>query len=424
MTRRLVPLLAVAALALGSAACMRDCVPTSLGKSRTWVDLSAEPDAHAAVGPNLLPEVEAEFRRRGVNQHPPGARPYQFLALSGGGMYGSFGVGLLCGWTETGTRPPFDVVSGISTGALMSTFAFLGPEYDGMMREAMVGVQQRDLLTRRSLAYIPFADAFFTSRPMSKRIEQYLTGQVIGEVAKAHAAGRRLYIGTTNLDTRGLIIWDMGAIASRGTPEAQELYCQVVLASSSVPGAFPPVRIPVQVDGKWYEELHVDGGVSDEVIFRAFMVGDLNRMSGVPGSYAPPGSSVYVVNNGKMYADPSCVKSLVLPELSASFRSIVYGKTRDELYRIYLNCLETNVQFRATAVPQGLTLSKTRGLGLTREDQEQLFAAGYRIGQQPAAAGGEWRDVPPGTNPAEQALPRSGTRFATPGGAGCAVRGR
>jgi hypothetical protein len=402
-------------LSAALAACARDrnCVPEHISANRRLIDLSAPPDAHAPVGKGLVREVEAEFRRRTANAHPPGARPYHFLALSGGGQYGSFGVGVLDGWTASGTRPEFDVVTGISIGALIATPAFLGPEYDAMLRDEVVGVERREVIRLRPLPVLPFSDAAFGTRRLTRRIDRYATPEIMGAVARGHAAGRRLYIGTTNLDTRRLIMWDMGAIASRGTPEAAALYRDVVLASMAIPGALPPVRIPVEIDGRHYEELHVDGGVSDEVIFRAFMVGDLNRARGVPGAHAPPGSMLYVITNGKLYAEPGCVRPKIVPALAASYRSIIYGKSRDELYRIYLNCLETGVGFRLASVSQDLTFDGSEGaLALTKADQWRLHAEGVRLGAR-ASTGEEWRDLPPGTDPTEQALPRTGTRFAT-----------
>jgi hypothetical protein len=421
MPLRSVPLLAALLLpfVLG---CHRSCVPEPLANPRKLGDLCAGPEGHAPVGPGMMRDVAEEFRRRGAGTHPPGSRPYHFLALSGGGLYGSFGVGVLCGWTEAGTRPTFDVVTGISTGALMATFAFLGPEYDGLLRENFIGVTRGDIARTRSALRIAFADAVFTSRPLKRRIDEVLTPEIIAAVARAHREGRRLYIGTTNIDTRRLVIWDMGAIACRGTPEAVELYHDVILASSSIPGAFPPVRIPVEIDGKRYEELHVDGGVSDEVIFRAFMVADLNRMNGGSGAWAPPGSTLYVVSNGKLYADSECVSPVrVLRLVRASFRSVIYGKTRDELYRIYLNCLESGVDFRLTAIPQEFRLSASGSLQLPRDDQQRLFETGRLIGNA-AGCCPVWRDLPPGTDPDEQALPRAGTRFATIGNEECGIR--
>ena len=413
MGRWFVVVLVVAALAVPGCA-RRHCVPESISHTRNLVDLGAATDAHAPVEPGVTREVEAEFRRRIATKHPAGARPYNFLALSGGGMYGSFGVGVLNGWTETGARPEFDVVTGISTGALIATYAFLGPQYDATLKDNLLGVTRGDILRRRSILHIPFADAVYTSRPMAKRIEEEITPAVLADVAAAHAAGRRLYIGTTNIDTLRLVIWDMGAIASRGTCESLELYRKIVLASSSIPGVFPPVRIDVEVDGCKYDELHVDGGVSDEVIFRAFMVADLNKAVGRPGAYAPPHSTLYVIGNGKLYADSHCVHPHLTNTISASAKSIIYGKTRDELYRIYLNCMETGVEFRLTALPQTFRLEVSGGLSVTPEDQQRLFEEGRKAGMKTMVVGDGWRDVPPGTDSSEQAMPRTGTRFRTP----------
>lgn len=411
MRKLMVPLLAVLIAVVGCS--KRYCVPDHLSNTRNLIDLSADPEGHAPVSSLLTREVEAEFRKRRAGIHPPGARPYHFLALSGGGLYGSFGVGVLSGWTASGTRPQFDVVTGISTGALISSFAFLGPEYDSIVKEGGVGIELRDILRRRSILAVPFSDSAFDSGPLVGRIARYITPELLCEVAKAHAEGRRLYIGTTNIDTRRLIMWDMGAIASRGTPEALKLYRDIILASSAVPGAMSPVLMPIEIDGVMYKEMHVDGGASDEVIFRAFMVADLNRRHGIDSAIAPPGSTLYIINNGKLYADPECVEPRIPRLIGASFRSIIYGKTRDELYRIYLNCLETGVEFRLTAIPQELDFAVQGGLQLSQQDQERLFQEGVQIGFA-CKVGQGWRDLPPGTNPAEQALPRSGTRFATP----------
>lgn len=395
-----------------NAGCMRKCVPGSITKTSDLVDVCPRVEGHAPVRADLLRTVAQEFQRRGAVDHPPGARPYHFLALSGGGVYGAFGAGVLNGWTSTGTRPEFDVVTGISTGSLISTFAFLGPQYDAFLAKfAIENSNQRDLIRRLPLGFIPFFDSLYTSRPLRLQIEQALTPEVIREVATAHANGRRLYVGTTNLDSRKLVIWDMGEIAIRGTPEAFDLYRKIILASSSVPLVFPAVRLPVEINGHRYEEMHVDGGVSDEVIFRAFMVSDLNRARGVPDSWAPPGSTLYVVTNGKLYADSSCVRSNIYSIFSASMSTLIYGKGRDEFYRIFVNCLETGVDFRLTSVPQSLSVS-TNALRLNREDRQKLLAAGWAAGST-TSFGPDWRTVPPGSDASEQALPRSGTRFMT-----------
>jgi patatin-like phospholipase len=405
----------VLGLAVGVPACApkRACVPAELALSRDLVDLGQPADGHAPVSPGMIREVAAEFRRRGAAAHPEPGRPYHILALSGGGLYGAFGVGILVGWTEAGTRPAFDVVTGISTGSLIATFAFLGPEYDHVLMHYAGGVERKDYLRLRPLAGIPFRDAIFSSGAMARKLAAEITPEVLAAVAREHAAGRRLYVGTSNLDTRRLIIWDMGAIAARGTPEDLELYRTVVLASCSVPGAFPPVRIPVEIDGRCYDELHVDGGANDGVIFRSFMVADLNRAAGRPGAWAPAGSTLYVISNGKLYANPECTKPRIYSILDATAHSLLYGKTRDEFYRIYLNCLETGVDFRLASIPQDLPVGETPGsLDVPLEDQRRIVEAGFRMGRV-APAGEGWRDLPAGTDPSEQALPRAGTRFVT-----------
>ncbi len=390
----------------------RPCVPDHLSAPRNLADLSLPPNAHAPVPPGLFREVSTVARQHGAAIHPPGGRPYHILALSGGGLYGAFGAGVLLGWTESGTRPQFDVVTGISTGSLIATFAFLGPEYDHVLRKYAGSVKRTDFLRMRPPPFIPFTDSVFSSRPLARKIAEEISPEVLCEVARGHAAGRRLYIGTTNLDTRRLIIWDMGEIASRGTTEALELYRTVVLASCAFPVAFPPVRIPVEIDGKMYEEMHVDGGANDEVIFRPFMVADLNRAEGRPGAWAPAGSTLYVVSNGKLYSDPKCVKPNIPDVLVSSVTALLYGKTRDEFYRIYLNCLETGVDFRLASLPQDLPISRSGSLDLPEEDQRLIVRTGYELGRV-APVGEGWRDLPPGTDTSEQALPRAGTRFVS-----------
>src|SRR5262249_8530193 len=156
--------------------------------------------------------------------------------LSGGGIYGAFDVGILAGWSATGTRPVFDVITGVSTGALIATFAFLGPEYDEFLRSSYVNISPEDIYSRRRLLEILRSDSLVSSVPLQRKIMAAIAPEILAAVAREHAKGRRLYVGTTNLDTRRFVIWDLGAIASQGTAEALQLYQKVLLASGSVPG--------------------------------------------------------------------------------------------------------------------------------------------------------------------------------------------
>ena len=205
----------------------------------------------------------------------------------------------------------------------------------------------------------------------------------------------------------------MGAIASRGTPASAKLYRDIVLASSSIPLAIPPVKIPIHIDGVHYDELHSDGGVCDEVIFRSFMVGDLNRARGVPGAMAPLGSTLHILNNGKLFSNPGCVRGF-FQIVSASFKTMLYHKSRDELHRIFLTCLVTGVEFHSTEVPRNLPVTSST-LDLSKEEQQLLFETGRGFGPRAMTGGEGWRDVPPGGDPAKQGLPRAGTHFASGG---------
>jgi hypothetical protein len=391
--------------------CARNCVPEPLARPGATVEACAAVEPVPSIDPALLRDVAAEVRRRGTAAHPSGAHPYHVLALSGGGLYGSYGVGVLNGWTESGTRPLFDVVTGISTGAYMAPFAFLGPQYDNVLRQEAVGLQLSDLAKRRSVFVMPFSDSAFDDSRLVASIERLFTTEFLCEVARAHAAGRRLYVGTTNLDTSRLTIWDMGAIAARGTPEAYALFREIIRASGAVPGVLPPGRVTVNIDGQCYEELHVDGGANSGAVFRPFMIAEQNRLRGINSPFAPTGSAVYVVNNRKLFVDTKCVRASIFPELAAGIRGTFYAKTRDEFYRIYQYCLETGTEFRATAIPQALQIGSS-DLRLSKADQEKLFDVGTEIGRATPTGRGWW-DHPRGLEPEESDVPRTGTNFTS-----------
>ena len=175
------------------------------------------------------------------------------------------GAGVLNGWTKSNARPEFDVVTGISTGALIAPMAFLGPRYDPLLKQFYTEVEKRDVLGRRSYVTIPFRDAAFTNAPLRRLVESGLTDETVKELAEEHGKGRRLYLGTTRLDTRSTVVWDIGAIATKGGADARRLITDIMVASAAIPGAFPPQPITVEEDGKKRTELHVDGGVTAPV---------------------------------------------------------------------------------------------------------------------------------------------------------------
>ena len=274
--------------------------------------------------------------------------PQNYLALSGGGIYGAFSVGVLTGWSESGLRPQFDVVTGISTGAIIATYAFLGPKYDGQLRECYAGEDAAKMVRPRRLSLL-WAGSVGNVEPLKRAIEAAVTPEFLRDVAAAHAQGRRLYIGTTNLDTRRLVVWDMGAIASSGRPDTAQTYRDVILASSAVPGFFPPVMFDAEINGKRYQEMHVDGGTTCAVFFQPFM---LNLDNNDVRSKA--GSNLYVIEAGKTFDDPAAVSRGMGTVAINSLRNLMFAAKRNDLYRVYSLALMTGLNFRLASVPMEL----------------------------------------------------------------------
>jgi predicted acylesterase/phospholipase RssA len=181
--------------------------------------------------------------------------PANFLAISGGGEDGAFGAGLLIGWTAAGTRPEFKLVTGISTGALTAPFAFLGPKYDDQLKAVYTTISQKDVLEQRGFLAAIYDDALADNAPLRQLVAKYVTADMLKDIAAENAKGRILAIGTTNLDARRPVVWNIGKIAASGNPKALDLVRDILVASAAIPGAFPPMMIDVEVNGKAYQEM-------------------------------------------------------------------------------------------------------------------------------------------------------------------------
>ncbi|MFO0895887.1 MAG: patatin-like phospholipase family protein [Pirellulales bacterium] len=400
--------LLAAALSLGGCThFQRDCPPSDLLAGEQLLDLSAEADPTAG---NERSNLLAALHHIKANQPPPDplARKYEVLALSGGGSYGAFSAGVLNGWTASGQRPMFDIVSGVSTGALIATYAFLGPDYDSYLRDFYTSTSADDIYRMRHKPAVLWSVSAADSRPLEQLIESQVDCQLLAAVAQAHAQGRRLYVGTTNLDTGRLVIWDLSAIAASGRPDAVALYRKVVLASASVPGFLPPVKIDVTVNGRSHTELHVDGGTTAQVFFRASML-RLEPQQFAGGRRPLAGSNLYVIVAGKSYPDPKCVEPKALTIAASSLGALTSAQTRNELVRIYTLTLLTGMQFHMSAIPQHWPLNDD-SMSFDRAEMQCLFDQGYRL----SLAGQAWDEVPPVLDASEQSQPRAGTEFLAP----------
>jgi predicted patatin/cPLA2 family phospholipase len=326
-------------------------------------------------------------------------RPKNALVLSGGGMNGAYTAGVLKGWTASGRRPTFDVVTGISTGALIAPFAFLGPEFDGALERSYTTLRDNDIFKRRLLVTLPWAESLADSSPLRHRIESEVTPVVLNRIAQAHREGRRLYVGTTDLDAKKLVVWDMGAIAAGDEPNKLQLFRKIILASASVPGLLPPVPIDVLIDGRPYTELHVDGGVSANLFLRPGMLGP-RPGAGVIGDDA----TVWVIVAGKLRPDREVVSRSLLNIGGESIEGVLQSAFEGDLIRTYLLAKHHGANFALAAVPQDFP--PLDALKFNPVVMRKLFDEGQRFG----STGTSWLAVPPGLSPADQ-TPRGGVRF-------------
>src|SRR5581483_7162489 len=219
------------------------------------------PDARFYVGDSrrIFDFALKAYQRRNLAR--PGAGNRHFLAISGGGDDGAFGAGLLVGWSGRGDRPEFDVVTGVSTGALSAPFAFLGRTYDQQLRDIYTQTGAGDVFAKRPFVLAAIgSDALTDSAPLRSMIAHYVDQDLVQRIAEEYRKGRLLFILTTNLDQGRPVIWNVGAIASSNHPQARDLIVDVLLASASIPAVFPPVMLDVTVGGEKHQEMHVDGG--------------------------------------------------------------------------------------------------------------------------------------------------------------------
>jgi predicted acylesterase/phospholipase RssA len=342
--------------------------------------------------------------------------PRHVLALSSGGLYGAYSAGFLSGWTKTGTRPEFDVVTGISTGALAAPFAFLGAEFDDRLKQLYTGVRAEDVFRIRQWVTIPFTDAVASSAPLQELIDSQVNQELMGRLAVEHRKGRRLYIGTTNLDTRRLVVWDMGAIASLPNPQGCRLFRDVILASCSVPGMLPPVMFNVEIDGQQYTEMHVDGGVSSQIfvpslVFRAAAKDLPLNTPVVPGATG----NLYAVVAGKLYPDASPIPRRVLPILGATTQSLMYAHCRSELMSLYGQTQLAGMQYHLTALSQDIIVNAETLISIDQKEMTKLCVEGTKNG----LAGPAWRYAPPDICPGDGDVVRGGLRLRSTGVVPC-----
>ena len=312
--------------------------------------------------------------------------PANLLAISGGGDDGAFGAGLLCGWTASGTRPDFKVVTGISTGALIAPFAFLGPRYDSVLREVYTQTSPDHILENRSILSAIFDDAVSDNQPLLELTRRYVTRDMIRDVAAEYAKGRALLIGTVNLDARRGVIWNMGKIASHGTLEAIDLFQRLMVASAAIPGAFPPTMIDVEALGKRYQEMHVDGGTVAQVFIYppSFNLKKFSQQQG-----AKRDRNLFVIRNERLDEDYVDVERQALSIVQRAIASLIHTQGIGDLRMIYEVAKRDGLDFNLAYIPKSFNVPHKESF--EQNYMQALFNVGYDLGKK----GYNWDKYPP-----------------------------
>jgi predicted acylesterase/phospholipase RssA len=329
--------------------------------------LHDQPDAARAVW------LKAEQRR--VDRYRGAPPPYHLLALSGGGGDGAFGAGLLVGWSESGQRPIFDYVTGVSTGALIAPLAFLGPKYDVKLRQLYSSIDDEKVAVKRSFLMLLVSDSLADTAPLAARIEENLTDEMVKEIALEYRKGRMLLIGTTNLDLARPVAWNIGAIADSGHPEAAALIRKILLASAALPGIFPPVMLKTTVNGQTYEELHVDGGVSNQL----FLYSSRIPISSIPADVRKRKRVAWIIRNGRFGETSRQTERGALPIASRSIASLIAANASGDTYQAYLTMSRDGTDFNLAFIPDDFTMVSATAFDPTY--MKALFERGREFGR-------------------------------------------
>ena len=313
-------------------------------------------------------------------------REHHYLAISGGGANGAYGAGLLTGWTALGTRPEFALVTGISTGALTAPFEFLGPKYDAILKEVYTTTDTTQIINMRNVFSIVGGDAIMDTSPLTQTIEEFITDQVIAEIAAEYRTGRTLVIGTTNLDAARPVMWNIGRMANTGHPDAPDLIRKILRASASIPGAFPPVYIPVQgPDGTTYDEMHVDGGVASQIFLYPTQT-DWNELLEKLGVQGMP--TAYLIRNSRLMPRYDPVDPKLLPIAGKTIASLIRTQGIGDFFRIYATARRDGIEIRLASIPEEAG-EDTSDEAFDPDYMSALFDFGY----EQALNGNAWLDV-------------------------------
>ena len=354
-------------------------VISGIPEARFWAD---EWPAYSRDLVSSLEDVDLRSRYPAIY-----GTPHHYLAISGGGPDGAFGAGLLAGWTAAGTRPQFTLVTGISTGALTAPFAFLGSDYDPLLKQVYTTLKTEDIINKRSVVAAAFGDAAADTAPLRDLIAKLVDDKIIEAIAEEYRKGRQLFIGTMNLDAGREVIWNIGKIAASDDPGKKDLIHDVMLASASIPVAFPPVMIKVEADGKTFDELHVDGGTGAQVFVYPAAI-DWKRLLDLLNVREPP--NVYVIRNSQIRPEFQATERDLVSIAGRSISSLIRTQGVGDLYQIYILAQRDGSTYNLTYIPEDFAVEAS-------EPFDPVYMGKlYDLGHQKGLSGEAWQHEPPG----------------------------
>ncbi len=389
-TRRAALLSGAAMLSACALPIRQPAVPRADTMRATVLGLANERFVGTGIGRGLLGEFAAAIARR--RRHlglPEGAElpSMDMLAISGGGENGAFGAGLITAWAD---RPEFMLVTGVSTGALSAPFAFIGPAGDAGLKRVYTGITLADVLVQRSILAAIFDDGLVDTTPLFRTISRELDEAMLAAIAQGYREGRLLLVGTTNLDVQTPVIWNIGAIAASGHPRALETVRKVLLASASIPGAFPPMLFDVEVDGARHQELHVDGGAVAQAFLYPSTVAENRRQAIRAGQRVPP-ARAWLIRNARMDADWASTERRSYSIAGRAVQTMIASSGYNDAIRTWLNAERDGVEFRMSYIGQDFDVPYERPF------DPAYMRPLFDYGQQRMRAGTAWVRQPPFT---------------------------
>ena len=350
---------------------------------RAWSD-SFEPAWQADVIQSIRDEPEGLFPRG-----PNGEFQYSGLSLSGGGEHGAFGAGFLKGWSASGSRPVFKIVTGISTGALIAPFALLGSEYDDTLEEVYTQVTADDIYLKKSILSALWRESLADNQPLRNMVEEYITDEIIDAIGVAHNNGQRLLIGTTNFDAQRAVIWSMGSIANSKHPDTYDLFRTIIVASAAIPVLFPPTFIEVEAEGEVYDEMHVDGGTMGQMVYFGSTIDWKAVLREVSGEQEPVDNSVlYIIIDGEIDHHHDVVPRRLAPIANRTIATMIKASTLSSLYKMFLHAEVNGYDFKYTSLPK--TYEPLDDTPYDAEEMRRMFRIGHKMGME----GNSWLSTP------------------------------